>query len=108
MNRFKVNLDFNDFRTNMQALEKQGKTVVCMTVNKIPRLLISLEEEHLVKAEALSVVTYFRDVMKLKVAMITGDNKHAAEKVAAYLDIPTCNVTHSAYPNGKKRMVEQF
>lgn len=79
-----------------------------MTVNNVPRLLISLEEEHLVKPEALGVVTYFREVLNLRVAMITGDNKHAAEKVAAYLKIPTCNVTHSAYPNGKKRIVEQF
>jgi len=58
----------------MQSLEKEGKTVVCMVVNDIPRLLISLEEDHLVKPEALGVVSYLRDVMHLKVAMITGDN----------------------------------
>ncbi len=74
MNRYGVDLDFADFRSNMLALEKEGKTVVCMTVNNVPRLLISLEEEHLVKPEALAVVTYFREVLDLRVAMIRGDN----------------------------------
>mgnify|MGYP001626837109 CR=1 FL=1 len=74
MNRYGVDLDFGEFRSNMQALEKEGKTVVCMTIDNVPRLLISLEEEHLVKPEALGVVTYFRDVLNLRVAMITGDN----------------------------------
>ena len=41
----------------------------------------------------------------LKVAMITGDNKHTALKVAKYLDIPAENVTYRAYPNDKKNAV---
>lgn len=82
MERYEVDLDFNNFKLNMQSLEREGKTVVCMVIDNVPRLLISLEEAHLAKPEALAVVTYMRDVMKLKVAMITGDNKHAAMKVA--------------------------
>lgn len=93
---------------NMQSLEREGKTVVCMAIDNMPRLLVSLEEEHLTKPEALAVVTYMRDVMKLKVAMITGDNRHAAYKVAQYLDIPRENVTARAYPNEKKKVVQQF
>jgi len=58
----------------MQSLEKEGKTVVCLVVNEEPRLLIALEEAHVTKPEALGVVTYLRDVMKMDVAMITGDN----------------------------------
>jgi cation transport ATPase len=53
-----------------------------MVIDQIPRLLISLEESHLTKPEALAVVTYLRDVLNMKVAMITGDNKHTAQKVA--------------------------
>ena len=79
-----------------------------MAIDNMPRLLVSLEEEHLTKPEALAVVTYMRDVMGLKVAMITGDNKHAAYKVAQYLDIPKENVTARAYPNDKKRVVKKF
>jgi P-type Cu+ transporter len=108
MDRFNIDLDFNSFRMNMESLEQEGKTVVCLAIDKTPRLLISLEEAHVAKAEALGVVTYLRDVMKMKVAMITGDNEHAAMKVARYLDIPTSNVTFKAYPNDKKRAVKRF
>lgn len=89
----------------MQALEQEGKTVVCMAVNGDPRLLISMEEAHLAKPEAVPVVNYFQNVMKLKVCMITGDNKHAALKVAKHLNISSENVTYRAYPNDKKRVV---
>lgn len=82
MERFNVNLDVNNFRLNMQALESEGKTVVCMAVNNLPRLLISLEEKHIAKDEAKAVLNYMRNNMGLKVAMITGDNKHTALKVA--------------------------
>ena len=82
MERFNINLEFNNFRMNMQSLEREGKTVVCMVIDQVPRLLISLEESHLTKPEALAVVTYLRDVLNMKVAMITGDNKHTAQKVA--------------------------
>ena len=105
MDRYKIDLDFNNFKLNMQSLEREGKTVVCMVIDNVPRLLISLEEAHLAKPEALAVVTYMRDVMKLKVAMITGDNKHSAMRVAQFLDIPKENVTYRAYPNDKKKMV---
>ena len=79
-----------------------------MVVDGIPRLLISLEEDHLAKPEAIGVVGYLRDVMNLKVAMITGDNQHAAMKVAQHLDIPSDLVTYRAYPNDKKRVVKKF
>ena len=108
MDRYGVDLDFANFRLNMQSLEKEGKTVVCMAIDKMPRLLVSLEEDHLAKPEALGVVTYLRDVMNMKVAMITGDNEHAAMRVARYLDIPSSNVTFRAYPNDKKRTVKRF
>ena len=49
-----------------------------------------------------------REVMGFKVAMITGDNKHAAFRVAQYLDIPKENVTARAYPNEKKKVVKKF
>ena len=108
MERYKIDLDFNNFKLNMQSLEREGKTVVCMVVDSVPRLLISLEEAHLAKPEALAVVTYMRDGMKLKVAMITGDNKHSAMRVAQFLDIPKENVTYRAYPNDKKKVVQSF
>lgn len=60
MERFNVNLDQNHFKENMQALESEGKTVVCLAINNIPRVLISLEEKHLAKEEAKPVLDYMR------------------------------------------------
>jgi P-type E1-E2 ATPase len=33
MERFNVDLEKNNFRANMQALESLGRTVVCLAVN---------------------------------------------------------------------------
>lgn len=49
-----------------------------------------------------------RNVLGLKVAMITGDNTHAALKVANYLDIPKWYVTARAYPHQKKSTVQKY
>lgn len=38
--------------------------------------------------------------------MLTGDNQHAAYKVASYLNIDLADVVYSAYPQDKKRVVE--
>ena len=97
-----------NFKLNMESLEREGKTVVCLAVNNNPRLLISMSESHLTKIEALPVLNYLREVLKLKVYMITGDNKHAALKVARFLEIPERNVTYRAYPNDKKQVVKQL
>jgi len=58
--------------------------------------------------ESKEVVNYLRTNMKLKVAMITGDNQHAAYKVARYLGIDTSDVVYKAYPEDKKKTVEKF
>ena len=65
LNRHSVDIEFNDFRMNMESLEKEGKTVVCLVIDGYPRLLISLEEAHTAKKEALGVVNYIRNVLKL-------------------------------------------
>ena len=46
--------------------------------------------------------------MKLRIAMITGDNQHAAYKVARYLGIDIKDVVYKAYPEDKKKTVERF
>lgn len=46
--------------------------------------------------------------MGLRVAMITGDNQHAAYKVARYLGIDTADVVYRAYPEDKKKAVEKY
>jgi len=44
----------------------------------------------------------------MRVAMITGDNQHAAYKVARYLGIDTTDVVYRASPEDKKKAVEAF
>lgn len=93
---------------NIAYLEEEGKTVVILAVDKIPSLILSLEEQHLAKPEAPQVVDYLQNTLKLKVCMITGDNKHSAFKVADYLQIDRKNITYSAYPETKKQVVENY
>lgn len=59
---------------NVDLLEQEGMTVVILAINKVPQLIISLEETHLAKPESKVVVNYLRKELKLRVAMITGDN----------------------------------
>lgn len=108
MDRHGVDLDVNQLRQNLDFLERDGKTVICMAINKTPRIIITLEEAHIAKKEAKDVVDYMKNKLKLKVAMITGDNKHTAIKVAQYLEIPLENITYRAYPNDKKTKVAGF
>lgn len=79
-----------------------------LAVDKVPSLIISLEEAHLAKEEATYVVSYLKNVLKMKVCMITGDNKHSALKVAKHLDIDFENVTYQAYPETKKQVVTKY
>ena len=81
---------------------------MCLAIEQSPRIVLTMAEKHLSKDEAPAVVKYMKDVLKLEVAMITGDNKHTAVKVAQHLSIPLENVTYRAYPNDKKSTVQKF
>lgn len=49
-----------------------------------------------------------KNVLGVKVAMITGDTTHAALRVANYLDIPEEYVNAKAYPHQKKKKVMEY
>ena len=107
MNRFKVDLTFNGFYNNMEALEKEGKTVVCLAIDGEPRLLVTLAEMHVAKSEAYSVVQELLQ-KNIKVGMITGDNQHAAMKVANHLGIQIDSVSFKANPSDKKMIIQRM
>ena len=67
-----------------------------------------MEELHIAKPESKEVIDYLKNTLKMRVAIITGDNKHAAMKVARYLDIDAQDVTYKAYPSDKKETVEKL
>jgi cation transport ATPase len=46
-----------------------------------------MEEAHIAKEESREVVSFLKNNLGMRVAMITGDNQHAAFKVARYLGI---------------------
>ena len=71
-------------------------------------MIISLEEKHLTKPEAKSVVHHLQNQMKMKVCMITGDNKYSALRVAKHLGIAPENVTYEAYPETKLQVVKEY
>lgn len=78
MRHFEVLKPYPELEKNIGYLEEEGKTVVILAVDKIPCSVISLEETHLSKPEALFVVNYLQKTAGMKVCMITGDNKHSA------------------------------
>ena len=79
-----------------------------MIVEGVPQLIIPLEETHLSKPESKEVVEHLKNNLKLKVKMITGDNKHAAFKVARHVGIDYDDVVYQAYPEDKKKTVEKL
>ena len=79
-----------------------------LTINGQLGLIVTLQEEHLAKKEAYAVVNYLQSKMGLKVAMITGDNKPTADKVAKYLGIDPKFVVSQAYPEDKKASVKKW
>lgn len=48
-------------KKNVELLEEQGMTVVTLFVNRIPSLIISLEETHIAKEESREVVNYLKN-----------------------------------------------
>jgi len=61
MRRFNVDLSFNKLDMNIEGLEMEGKTVICMAVDSVPRLLVSLEELHVAKPEAQALIKYLTE-----------------------------------------------
>lgn len=100
--------EYREIYTNVGFLEEEGNTVVILSINDVPQLIISLAESELCKPEAFEVISNLQADLDLKVAMITGDNMHSAFKVADYLNINRDNVTYSAYPDTKRKKVMDY
>lgn len=108
MDSYQVLEGHPEIARNISYLEEGGKTVVLLSIDGVPQMILSLEEEHLSKPDAQEVVHYLQKVMGMRVCMITGDNKHSALKVAEHLKIDPKDVTYSAYPETKRDVVMQL
>ena len=58
MKRFEALENHEAISKQISYLEEEGKTVVMLAVDKVPCLIISLEEAHLSKAESKYVIGY--------------------------------------------------
>lgn len=108
MSAFQVLDQYPEIQKNIQFLEEEGKTVICLTIDNVPALIVSLQEEHLSKQEAQYTVKFLQETMGYKVCMITGDNKHSALQVAKHLGILEEDVTYQAYPETKREVVMKY
>lgn len=52
MKSFSILEPYEELEKNVTYLEEEGKTVVILVIDKIPSVIISLEETHLSKPEA--------------------------------------------------------
>lgn len=81
-------------------MEQKGLTVLMVAINGLPCLFICVEENHIVRQEAVEVINYLKNTLKMKVALITGDNEMSAQKVAGFLGIE--EISANASPLDKK------
>jgi hypothetical protein len=58
MSRIGADLTRNNLDVNINSLELEGNTVVCLAINQVPRLVVSLGEDYPAKKEAKKVIGY--------------------------------------------------
>ncbi|MEN9839282.1 MAG: hypothetical protein RL177_761, partial [Bacteroidota bacterium] len=86
-----------------QAQMSQGRTLVTVLVNRQPAGLVALESE--LRVNAKEAVARFHE-LGLRVVMLTGDNRTAAEAVAQRLGID--QVEAEVSPTGKADIVKRY
>ena len=69
-----INQKYCELLKNVEYLEQEGKTVVVLVIDKVPQLIVALEEAHLAKEDSKYVVKYLQTELNMRVCMITGDN----------------------------------
>lgn len=84
-------------------LEKQGKTLVILTVNKEVQGIIGIADT--LKEHAKEAIKMIQDMGK-EVVMITGDNERTAKAIAKKLGIE--NVRADVMPDEKAEAVKEF
>jgi Cu+-exporting ATPase len=79
-----LGIDISKAKAQIQALQKQGKTVIMVAKEKDPLGMIALAD--IAKPESRSVIDNLQN-MGLKVAMLTGDNFRTAQAIASEVHI---------------------
>jgi len=69
-----------DIDDQMKTLEEQGKTAILAAINYEFCAILGVADE--LKPDAAASVAYLRNVMKIDVWMVTGDNARTAQAIA--------------------------
>ncbi len=100
MKKFKINITIED---RIQNLEKEGKTVVLVALNKKMIGIIGIADK-IKKTTPLALEELHK--LGIKVAMLTGDNKRTANAIAKQLGIDI--VFSNVLPNEKAEKIKEL
>lgn len=99
----RYNLGLEPLEPTISTLQEEGKTVMILATDKEPVGIIGLADA--VKGEALETVSALRR-MKIKVALVTGDNARTARAVASKLGIE--RVLAEVLPEKKEQVIHEL
>ncbi|MGB5530266.1 MAG: heavy metal translocating P-type ATPase [Ignavibacteriaceae bacterium] len=96
-------INISEFETTTAKLSEGGKSFVFISINKILKGLIALEDE--TKSNAKEVVDKLK-TMKLKTVLLTGDNNRSAKNIAEKVGFD--NFNSEVLPGDKNKIVSEY
>ncbi len=98
-------ISFDALQANMEALEEQGKTAMIAVIDgEVVGLVAVSDTVKVGSAEAIQTLT----AQGIAVWMITGDNRRAAQAIAAQVGIPAEHVLAEVLPEDKANQVKRL
>ena len=99
----KYNIDYSNHEDQIKVLENDGKTIVLLTVNKVPAGIIAIAD--IIKENARSAITELKK-MGLWTVMLTGDNLITAQAVGKNIGID--EIIADVLPDEKANVIKDF
>mmetsp|Transcript_7353 Transcript_7353/g.17778 ORF Transcript_7353/g.17778 Transcript_7353/m.17778 type:complete len:589 (+) Transcript_7353:77-1843(+) len=90
----------------MERLERQGKTAILAAINGVVVVVIGIADE--LKHDASASIIYLKEIMKVDVWMVSGDNRRTARAIAKQLQLPANRVIAEALPAAKVEKVQEL
>lgn len=98
-----IGLDVNAFNAEAARLGQEGKTPIYMAIDQQLAAIVAVADP--IKDTTFAAIVALHQ-LGLKVAMITGDNRHTAQAIAARLQID--HVVAEVLPEGKVDVVREL
>lgn len=89
-----------------KSISNSTNTLVYIAIDRKPTAILGLSDT--IKEEAKEVVSYLKNKMKMKVFMLTGDNKYVASHIAGLINIPEENIFAEVLPSQKVDVVRSL